>query len=78
VETGKDPAIRSQIARAMVERGWGLFEMRPIGLSLEEIFLKLTAKEEAVERAALDEGRDGGGSSAVGVGDPTDAGGGAA
>jgi ABC-2 type transport system ATP-binding protein len=54
VETGKDPAIRSQIARALVERGWGLYEMRPIGLSLEEIFLKLTAKEEGVEQAALE------------------------
>lgn len=55
VETGKDPAIRSHIARAVVERGWGLFEIRPVGLSLEEIFLKLTAKEEGVEQAALDE-----------------------
>jgi ABC-2 type transport system ATP-binding protein len=58
VETGKDSAIRSQIARTVVERGWGLFEIRPIGLSLEEIFLKLTSKEEAVEQAAL-EGTEG-------------------
>jgi ABC-2 type transport system ATP-binding protein len=63
VETGKDPAIRSQIARTVVQSGWGLFEIRPIGLSLEEIFLKLTAKEEAVEQAAL-EGTAGAGGSA--------------
>ncbi len=56
VETGNDPAIRSYISRAVVERGWGLYEIRPVGLSLEDIFLKLTAKEEAVEQAALDAG----------------------
>jgi gliding motility-associated transport system ATP-binding protein len=54
VETANDAAIRSQIARAVVERGWGLYEIRPIGLSLEDIFLKLTAKEEGVEQAALE------------------------
>ncbi len=49
VETGKDPAIRKEIARAVVESGWGLYEIRSIGLSLEEIFLKLTSSEEHVE-----------------------------
>ena len=38
----------------MVEHGWGLYEIRPIGLSLEDIFLKLTSKEEGVEQAALE------------------------
>lgn len=54
VETGKDPTIRSSVARVVVERGWGLYEIRPIGLSLEEIFLKLTSQEDAVEQAASD------------------------
>jgi ABC-2 type transport system ATP-binding protein len=66
VETGKDPAIRSHIARALVERGWGLFEMRPIGLSLEEIFLKLTAKEEGVEQAVLEGNAHGAGTADTG------------
>jgi ABC-2 type transport system ATP-binding protein len=66
VETGKDPAIRSHIARALVERGWGLFEMRPIGLSLEDIFLKLTAKEEGVEQAALEGNAHGAGTAVAG------------
>jgi len=61
VETGNDPAIRSLVARAVVERGWGLYEIRPVGLSLEEIFLKLTSKEEAVE--AVLEGNQGPGAS---------------
>jgi ABC-2 type transport system ATP-binding protein len=55
VETGSDAAIRREVSRAIVEAGWGLFELRPIGLSLEEIFLKLTSKEEEVERAVLEE-----------------------
>ena len=34
---------------------WGLYEIRPIGMSLEDIFLKLTASEDAAEAAAQDE-----------------------
>jgi ABC-2 type transport system ATP-binding protein len=35
---------RAEIAAAIVEGGWGLLEIRPIGMSLEEIFLKLTTE----------------------------------
>jgi len=34
--------IRPQVAKAVVQGGYDLLEMRPIGLSLEEIFLELT------------------------------------
>jgi ABC-2 type transport system ATP-binding protein len=44
-ELGAD--VREQIAAAVVGRGWGLLELRPVGMSLEEIFLKLTTTEEA-------------------------------
>ena len=37
---------RKELARAVVESGWGLLELRPIGLSLEEIFLKLTTTDD--------------------------------
>lgn len=40
---GKD--LRREIARAVVESGWGLMELRPLGMSLEDIFLQLTTKE---------------------------------
>ena len=46
VETGNDPSIRTALARTVVEAGWGLYEIRSVGLSLEEIFLKLTAAEQ--------------------------------
>lgn len=37
---------RAEIAALVVQRGWGLLELRPLSLSLEEVFLKLTTTEE--------------------------------
>ena len=37
---------RTDIATMVVQRGWGLLELRPVSLSLEEVFLKLTTAEE--------------------------------
>lgn len=34
--------VRPQVAKAVIQAGFELIEMRPIGLSLEEIFLELT------------------------------------
>jgi ABC-2 type transport system ATP-binding protein len=42
-ETGHD--VRRELARAIVGSGWGLLELRPMRLSLEEIFLSLTTEE---------------------------------
>jgi ABC-2 type transport system ATP-binding protein len=50
VEALKDHHIRSDLARAIVSSGWGLYELRPVGLSLEEIFLKLTTSDKAAEQ----------------------------
>jgi gliding motility-associated transport system ATP-binding protein len=44
-ELGSD--VREQLAATVVGQGWGLLELRPVGMSLEEIFLKLTTSEEA-------------------------------
>jgi hypothetical protein len=38
-------SIRAEVARAVVTAGWDLNELRPVGLSLEDIFLQLTASE---------------------------------
>jgi len=48
-ERGRD--VRVALAAAMVKNGWGLYELRPADLSLEEIFLHLVT-EEAPPRAA--------------------------
>ena len=43
---GKD--CRAELARAVVARGWGLLELRPVGMSLEEIFLEVTNEKAAI------------------------------
>jgi ABC-2 type transport system ATP-binding protein len=48
-ETGRD--VRRELAAAIVGRGWGLLEMRPMRLSLEEIFLHVTTEETPVTAA---------------------------
>jgi gliding motility-associated transport system ATP-binding protein len=42
-ETGRD--VRRQLASVVVGNGWGLLELRPLRMSLEEIFLHLTTEE---------------------------------
>jgi len=46
VESLQGRQIRSELARSVVNAGWNLNELRSVGLSLEEIFLQLTASEE--------------------------------
>jgi ABC-2 type transport system ATP-binding protein len=45
VESLAGRQIRADLARTVVNSGWNLSEMRAIGLSLEDIFLQLTAAE---------------------------------
>ena len=50
IQTERDHQdIRSELARAVVVSGWGLHELRAVGLSLEDIFLQLTTTDHAVE-----------------------------
>ena len=51
-EKGRD--IRRELAATIVSRGWGLLELRPMRMSLEEIFLSLTT-EDAANMAAPQE-----------------------
>ena len=47
VKSEAERDVRRQIASAIVTRGWGLLEMRPLRMSLEEVFLRLTTEETA-------------------------------
>jgi|SRR5947207_3808384 len=47
VESQKDRFLRGDLARAVVESGWDLNELRPSAVSLEEIFLQLTGEQPA-------------------------------
>jgi len=49
IESLQGRQIRSDVARTVVNAGWNLNELRPVGLSLEEIFLQLTAAEKRDE-----------------------------
>jgi len=49
VESQKGRLIRGDLARAVVESGWDLNELRPAAMSLEEIFLQLTGNEASPE-----------------------------
>ena len=43
--------VRPQVAKAVVQAGYELVEMRPVGMSLEEIFLELTDEKSAGKRS---------------------------
>jgi ABC-2 type transport system ATP-binding protein len=47
VENRKGSFVRGDLARAIVESGWDLNELRPAAVSLEEIFLQLTGEQAA-------------------------------
>jgi ABC-2 type transport system ATP-binding protein len=52
-EAGRD--VRRELARAVVTAGFGLLELRPMRVSLEDVFLSLTTEERTVEeRAAVE------------------------
>jgi ABC-2 type transport system ATP-binding protein len=52
VESARGTDIRRDLARAVVNNGWGLLELRPMRMSLEEIFLQVTTEDHAEVPAA--------------------------
>jgi ABC-2 type transport system ATP-binding protein len=57
VESNKGKLVRGDLARAVVESGWDLNELRPAAMSLEEVFLQLTKSEVPTEKAAAQGGQ---------------------
>jgi ABC-2 type transport system ATP-binding protein len=49
VESEQGHDVRRELARAVVGAGWGLLELRPLRMSLEQVFLQLTTEEESTE-----------------------------
>jgi ABC-2 type transport system ATP-binding protein len=45
VESDRGIDVRRDLARTIVTRGWGLLELRPMRMSLEEVFLQVTTEE---------------------------------
>jgi ABC-2 type transport system ATP-binding protein len=54
VSTTSGHDVRRDLARAIVEQNWGLLELRPTRMSLEDIFLSLTT-EESVEQTGAEQ-----------------------
>ncbi|HFE53939.1 MAG TPA: ABC transporter ATP-binding protein [Bacteroidetes bacterium] len=48
IESGAGSDLRKELARTVVNNGWGLLELRPIEMSLEDVFLHLVTEEEEV------------------------------
>ena len=57
VESSKGKLVRGDLARAVVESGWDLNELRPAAMSLEEVFLQLTKSEAPTEKAVAQGGQ---------------------
>lgn len=49
VESAPGRNVRASVARAVVESGWDLLELKSLAVSLEDVFLELTAGEAAPE-----------------------------
>jgi len=59
VESQKGRFVRGDLARAVVECGWDLNELRPAAMSLEEVFLQLTGNEASANaEPAVAEGQE--------------------
>jgi ABC-2 type transport system ATP-binding protein len=51
VHAAKEHDVRAELARAVVESRWNLLELKTSGMSLEDIFLKLTTRDAGEEPA---------------------------
>ena len=51
VESEHGIDVRRELAKAMVTKGWGLLELRPMRMSLEEVFLQVTTDEVAPDNS---------------------------
>jgi ABC-2 type transport system ATP-binding protein len=45
VESERSHDLRREVSRLIVDRGWGLLELRPADMTLEEIFIRLVTEE---------------------------------
>jgi gliding motility-associated transport system ATP-binding protein len=55
IESMQGKNVRGDVARAVVQSGWTLNELRPLGFSLEDIFLQLTQSEKKSAAASKPE-----------------------
>ncbi len=47
VESDKGTDLRASLASSVVQKGWNLYELKTVGLGLEEVFLQLVTQDSA-------------------------------
>jgi gliding motility-associated transport system ATP-binding protein len=55
VESPRDRDVRADLVALVLSRGWSLLELHQVGMSLEEVFIRVVAGEEAHDPALLAE-----------------------
>ncbi len=55
VESPRDRDVRGELVKLVTSRGWRLQELHQVGMSLEEVFIRVVAGEEAEEPAVAEE-----------------------
>jgi ABC-2 type transport system ATP-binding protein len=55
VESVHGEDVRRDLARAVVSQGWGLLELRPLRVSLEDVFLQVTTEEQVEKTEQAEE-----------------------
>jgi ABC-2 type transport system ATP-binding protein len=56
VECAPDRDLRRELAATVVRQGWGLYELRPADVMLEEVFIQLVREEQPEEHLGEQEG----------------------
>jgi len=54
VESHRDRDVRAELVKLVMSRGWALQELHQVGMSLEEVFIRVVAGEEAEEQAVIE------------------------
>jgi len=47
VESARDHDVRGEIFQMAAQQKWGLLELRRVGMTLEEVFMRIVAGEES-------------------------------
>ena len=55
VESVHGEDVRRDLARVVVSQGWGLLELRPLRVSLEDVFLRVTTEEQVEKTEQAEE-----------------------
>jgi len=53
IETEPDAHLQEEVARLALDQQWGIEELKPMDMTLEDIFLQLTTEEKDVREVEV-------------------------